>query len=89
MIVIVETYAIDTDCVTVLSPSGTVFVARSGLSGRPWLRFIKRSDNTGWHVTAHRTKRDAASSFAVVLDPNGEFPAWLIAQPGVRVRGAA
>lgn len=36
-----------------------VFVQRSTMRGRPWLRFLAKLDGTGYWVTAHKTLRDA------------------------------
>ena len=45
---------------------GRAFVQRSAMRGRPWLRFLRRSDapddvggSDGWYVAAFGTKREA------------------------------
>lgn len=40
-----------------------LFVQRSGMRGRPWLRFLSASDDEGmhkgWHVSAYPTRQKA------------------------------
>jgi hypothetical protein len=40
----------------------TIFVARSTLSGRPWLRFLRKIGSDGWWVTAHKSEALARSA---------------------------
>lgn len=37
----------------------SIFVQRSWIRGRPWLRFSSRFEGEGWYVTAHPTRRAA------------------------------
>lgn len=84
VIVNIHGYAFDASRAAILSSSGSVFCARSLGRGRPWLRFVTRSDGDGWFVTAHKTKREATEGRRVVRDPAGRFPAWLLQKPGVK-----
>lgn len=36
-----------------------IFVQRSTMRGRPWLRFCKKIDAEGFHVTAYKTRKAA------------------------------
>lgn len=38
-------------------PEVVLFVQRGRVRGRPWLRFLRRIDQTGWWVSAYRTRR--------------------------------
>jgi hypothetical protein len=40
----------------------TIFVARSTLPGRPWLRFVRKIGRPGWWVTSHKSRRLALAS---------------------------
>lgn len=48
---------------TVLSKEWGVFVQRSTMSGRPWLKFSKKMTSAGYYVTAHKTKREATKQW--------------------------
>lgn len=41
---------------TFIGSDGDIFVARSLLPGRPWLRFLRKVNGDGYHVTAYRTR---------------------------------
>ena len=38
-----------------------VFVQKSHMRGRPWLRFQKKIDADGWWVTGHKTRKEAVN----------------------------
>lgn len=41
--------------------SSGLFVQRSWMSGRPWMRFLRKLDDSGWWESAHKTKREAVA----------------------------
>jgi hypothetical protein len=55
---VIEGYAVAGPRTNVIS-TGTIFVRRSTMRGRPWLRFVKKTEAAGYWVSAYKTKREA------------------------------